>query len=111
MTNLPGIGKTKHKWLLTDLDNVLTQSQGHIERIIAEIRRQQERPGRPEFSELAMLIAVLSQTLSKGKGFVREMRELVDNAPGNLDQAEEIMLLLADLQAQIDVLRRQIEGS
>ena len=47
MTRKPGVGKTRHRWLLGDLDALLAGSQDGINQIIAEIRRIQERPGRP----------------------------------------------------------------
>ena len=107
MTNKPGIGKTRHKWLLADLDTHLAGSQEAINQIIAEIRRIQERPGRPQFQDLAMLVAELAQLLSKARAVDAEMLELVEQAPGNLDPDDTAHLydLVADLQRQIDELK------
>lgn len=108
MTSKPGVGKTRHRWLIGEVDTLLAGSQDAINQIIAEIRNIQERPGRPQFQDLAMLVAELAQIVARARAISREMQELVEQAPGDvsIDDAARLFELVADLQAQIDELRR-----
>jgi len=109
MTNKPQLGRTKHKWLLGDLDASLMTGQAAINRLIAEIRTQQERP-RPAFQDIAMLTAELAQTLSQARTLAKELIDLVEQAPAaELDTAELLAQQIGDLQRQIDDINRRIE--
>ncbi len=109
MTNKPGVGKTRHKWLLADLDTLLAGSQEAINQIIAEIRRAQERPGRPQLQDLAMLVAELAQLLSKARSINAEMQGLIEQAPGvDADDTAHLYELVADLQRQLDELKARM---
>lgn len=107
MTDKPGVGKTRHRWLIGDIDTLLAGSQEAINQIIAEIRRIQERPGRPQFQDLAMLVAELAQVLAKARAISREMQNLVEQAPGDVgaDDTARLYELVFDLRAQIDELK------
>lgn len=107
MTSKPGVGKTRHRWLIGDIDTLLAGSQDAINQIIAEIRNIQERPGRPQFQDLAMLVAELAQILAKARAITKEMLALVEQAPGDVsaDDTERLYELVADLQVQIDELK------
>lgn len=113
MTNKPGVGKTRHKWLLGDLDAQLVGAQTGITEIVREIRRIQEHGGRASLQDLAMLVAELAQLLARARSTVAEMQGLVDNAPdaaGDAAGAGDIQQLfdaVADLQRQVEELRRQ----
>lgn len=106
MTSKPGVGKTRHRWLLGDLDTLLAGCQDGINQVITEIRNIQERPGRPQFQDLAMLVAELAQVLAKARAVSREMQTLIDQAPGDVsaDDTTRLYELVADLQRQIDEL-------
>lgn len=108
MTSKPGVGKTRHRWLIGDVDQLLAGSQDAINQIIAEIRNIQERPGRPQFQDLAMLVAELAQIVARARAISREMQGLVEQAPGGVstDDTARLYELVVDLQAQIDELRR-----
>ena len=110
MTSKPGVGKTRHRWLLGDLDTLLAGCQDGINQVIAEIRNIQERPGRPQFQDLAMLVAELAQVLAKARAVSREMQNLVEQAPGDVgaDDTTRLYELVADLQRQIDELNERI---
>lgn len=107
MTSKPGVGKTRHRWLIGDVDTLLAGSQEAINQIIAEIRNIQERPGRPQFQDLAMLVAELAQIVARARAISKEMLALVEQAPDNVPagDAERLYELVADLQAQIDELK------
>lgn len=107
MTSKPGIGKTRHRWLIGDVDTLLAGSQDAINQIIAEIRNIQERPGRPQFQDLAMLVAELAQIVAKARAITKEMLALVEQAPGDVstDDTARLYELVADLQEQIDELK------
>ena len=109
MTSKPGVGKTRHRWLLGDLDALLAGSQDGINQIIAEIRRIQERPGRPQFQDLAMLVAELAQVLAKARAISREMQSLIEQAPDDIgaDDAARLYESVSDLQRQIDELNER----
>lgn len=109
MTSKPGVGKTRHRWLLGDLDALLAGSQDGINQLIAEIRRIQERPGRPQFQDLAMLVAELAQILAKARAISREMQSLIEQAPGDVsvDDTARLYELVIDLQRQIDELKER----
>lgn len=106
MTSKPKVGKTHHRWLLGDLDTLLAGCQTGIGQIITEIRAIQERPGRPQFQDLAMLVAELAQVIAKARSINREMQALIDQAPDNInaDDATRLYELIVDLQRQIDEL-------
>lgn len=110
MTSKPGVGKTRHRWLLGDLDTLLAGCQDGINQVIAEIRNIQERPGRPQFQDLAMLVAELAQVLAKARAVSREMQNLVEQAPGDVgaDDAARLYELVVDLQRQINELNERI---
>ena len=109
MTNKPQVGKTRHKWLLGDLDTGLMTGQTTINRLITEIRQQQERP-RPAFQDIAMMVAELAQTLSQARTLAKEMIDLVEQAPAaELDDAERLAQAIADLQRQIDAINRRLD--
>lgn len=108
MTNKPQLGKTRHKWLLGDLDTSLMTSQAVINRLIAEVRQQQERP-RPAFQDIAMLLAELAQILSQARTLAKELIDLVEQAPAaDLDAAEQLAQQIVDLQRQIDDINRRL---
>ena len=114
MTRKPGVGKTRHRWLLGDLDTLLAGSQDGINQLIAEIRRIQERPGRPQFQDLAMLVAELAQVLAKARAISREMQSLIEQAPddigaGDIDADDTARLYesVSDLQRQIDEINER----
>ena len=109
MTRKPGVGKTRHRWLLGDLDALLAGSQDGINQLIAEIRRIQERPGRPQFQDLAMLVAELAQVLAKARAISREMQSLIEQAPGDIgaDDTARLYESISDLQRQIDELNER----
>lgn len=111
MTSKPGVGKTRHKWLLGDLDAQLVGAQAGITEIVKEIRHIQEHNGRVGLQNLAMLVAELAQLLAKARGTCRQMQDLVDNAPdtAGADDARQLFDLLADMQRQIEELRQQQE--
>ena len=108
MTNKPQVGKTRHKWLLGDLDTSLMTGQTTINRLIAEIRQQQDRT-RPQFQDIAMMVAELAQMLSQARTLAKEMIDLVEQAPAaELDDAERLALQIADLQRQIDEIKEKL---
>jgi hypothetical protein len=109
MTTKPKVGATKHKWLLGDLDSLLLGAQSLINRLIAEIRQQQERSGRPHLGDVAMLVAELAQLISQARGLAREMTDLVEGAPdAELDDAERLAEQIAGLQRQIEEINRRL---
>ena len=116
MTNKPGVGKTRHKWLLGDLDTQLAGAQAGITEIVKEIRRIQEHGGRVGLQDLAMLVAELAQLLAKSRGTVMEMRDLVDSAPdadtagdaAGAGDIKQLFDLVADLRRQVEELRRPL---
>lgn len=111
MTNKPGVGKTRHRWLLGDLDAQLVGAQAGITEIVKEIRHIQEHNGRVGLQNLAMLVAELAQLLAKARSTCSQMQDLVDNAPeaAGADDARQLFDLLTDMQRQIDELRRRQE--
>lgn len=109
MTNRPQIGKTRHRWLLGDLDANLTGSQTVISRLIAEIRQQQER-SRPSFQDIAMLVAELAQMLSGARTLTQEMIDLIEQAhDGEPSATEQIAQQIAEIQNQIDAINRRLD--
>lgn len=109
MSDKPQIGKTRHKWLLGDLDNALMDAQTTIQQMIAEIRQQQERP-RPAFQDVAMLTAELAQTISQARTLAKEMIDLVEQAQtAKPDAIEQLAQQIADLQRQIDAINRRLQ--
>ena len=107
MTSKPHIGKTKHRWLIGEIDSTLDRGQDTVAQLITDIRRQQERAGRIQLQDLAMMVAELAQVLGQARGFAREMSDLVEQAPGDVsaDDTTRLYELVADLQAQIDELK------
>ena len=107
MANKPQIGKTKHRWLIGEIDSTLDRGQDTVAELITDIRRQQERSGRIQLQDLAMMVAELAQVLGQARGFAREMSDLVEQAPGDVsaDDTTRLYELVADLQAQIDELK------
>lgn len=101
MTRPPGLGKTRHKWLLSDTADALKHAQATVSRIIVEVRREQERPGRPQFQDIAILLAELAQSLGKAAGLVDEMGDLVENAQAGAGEIEQVLAMIADLQEQM----------
>lgn len=112
MTRKPGVGKTRHKWLLEDLDTNLNSAQTIINRILAELRAAQEQPGR-RLADLAMLIAELAQTLSRARALIVAMQELIQEAPAPTegDAIADLYALIADIQEQLDELKATAAAS
>ncbi len=111
MTRKPGVGKTRHKWLLEDLDAAVSTAQGAIGRILAELRSIQEQPGgaNRRVADLAMLVAELAQTLSRARTIIATMQELIQTAPAPAptagDAITDLYALVASLQEQLDELK------
>ena len=107
MTSKPQVGKTKHRWLIGEIDSTLDRGQDTVAELITDIRRQQERSGRIQLQDLAMMVAELEQVLGQGRGFAREMSDLVEQERGDVsaDDTTRLYELVADLQAQIDELK------
>jgi len=101
MTRPPAVGKTRHKWLISDASDALSRAQATVSRIIVEVRREQERPGRPQFQDIAILLAELAQSLGKAAALVDEMGDLVENAPAGTGELEQVLAMIADLQEQV----------
>mgnify|MGYP000931529365 CR=1 FL=1 len=108
MTQRPGLGKTRHKWLISDAAGEIQHAQTLCNRIIVEIRREQERPGRPQFQDIAMLMAELTQALSKAAGIVDEMGDLVESAQSSGSDTERMLDMIADLQEQVRRLAEKV---
>lgn len=109
MTRRPGVGKTRHKWLLEDLDTNLSAAQASIGRILAEIRTLQEQPGR-RLADLAMLVAELAQLLSRARAIGAEMQALIEHAPivTGPDDLTQLYELVADMQLQLNDLKARL---
>ena len=107
MANKPQIGKTKHRWLIGEIDSTLDRGQDTVAELITDIRRQQERSGRLQLQDLAMMVAEIAQVLGQARALAREMGDLVEQAPSDLttDDATRLYELVADLQRQIDELK------
>ena len=107
MTSKPHIGKTKHRWLIGEIDSTLDRGQETVAELITDIRRQQERSGRLQLQDLAMMVAEIAQVLGQARALAREVSDLVEQAPSDLstDDATRLYELVADLQAQIDELK------
>ena len=107
MTSKPHIGKTKHRWLIGEIDSTLDRGQDTVAQLITDIRRQQERAGRIQLQDLAMMVAEIAQVLGQARALAREVSDLVEQAPGDLstDDATRLYELVADLQRQIDELK------
>jgi hypothetical protein len=101
MTRPPGVGKTRHKWLIGDTADALQRAQATVSKIIVEVRREQERPGRPQFQDIAILLAELAQALGKASALVDEMGDLVENAQASASEMEQVLAMIADLQEQV----------
>jgi hypothetical protein len=108
MTQRPGLGKTRHKWLINDAAGDIQHAQTLCGRIIVEIRREQERPGRPQFQDIAMLMAELTQALSKAAGLVDEMGDLVERAESSSSDTEQLLDMIADLSAEVRRLAEKV---
>ena len=107
MTSKPHIGKTKHRWLIGEIDSTLDRGQDTVAELITDIRRQQERSGRLQLQDLAMMVAEIAQVLGQARALAREVSDLVEQAPSDLstDDTTRLYELVADLQAQIDELK------
>ena len=107
MANKPQIGKTKHRWLIGEIDSTLDRGQDTVAQLITDIRRQQERAGRLQLQDLAMMVAEIAQVLGQARALAREVSDLVEQAPSDLstDDTTRLYELVADLQAQIDELK------
>ena len=107
MTNKPRLGKTRHRSLIGDLDSTLDRGQETVAELITDIRRQQERSGRVQLQDFAMMVAEIAQVLGQARALAREMSDLVEQAPGDLstDDTARLYELVADLQRQIDELK------
>ena len=107
MANIPLIGKTKHRWLIGEIDSTLDRGQETVAELITDIRRQQERSGRLQLQDLAMMVAEIAQVLGQARALAREVSDLVEQAPSDLttDDATRLYELVADLQRQIDELK------
>lgn len=101
MTRPPGVGKTRHKWLIADTADAIRVAQTTAARIIVEVRREQERPGRAQFQDIAILLAELAQALGKAASLVDEMGDLVENAPASTGEMDQVLSMIADLQEQV----------
>lgn len=101
MTRPPGLGKTRHRWLIGDAADTLSRAQTTVSRIIVEVRREQERPGRPQFQDIAILLAELAQAIGKAAALVDEMGDLVENAQSDTGELEQVLAMIADLQEQV----------
>lgn len=101
MTRPPGVGKTRHKWLIGDTADALKHAQTTVSRIIVEVRREQERPGRPQFQDIAILLAELAQSLGRATALVDEMGDLVESAQASAGDIEQVLAVIADLQEQV----------
>ena len=79
----------------------------HVAELITDIRRQQERSGRLQLQDLAMMVAEIAQVLGQARALAREVSDLVEQAPSDLttDDATRLYELVADLQRQIDELK------
>jgi hypothetical protein len=108
MTQRPGLGKTRHRWLIGDAADALKSAQTLLTRIIVEIRREQERPGRPQFQDIAILVAELAQTISRAAAVVDEMGDLVESAQSSVSDSERLLDLIADLQEQVRRLNEKV---
>jgi len=107
MTQRPGLGKTRHKWLIADTADALKSAQTTVSRIIVEVRREQERPGRPQFQDIAILLAELAQNLGKAAGLVVEMGDLVESATTSINDTEQVLEMISDLQEQVKRLSQK----
>lgn len=101
MTRPPGVGKTRHKWLIADTADAIKHAQTTVSKIIVEVRREQERPGRPQFQDIAILLAELAQALGKAASLVDEMGDLVESAQSSTGELEQVLAMIADLQEQV----------
>ena len=108
MTQRPGLGKTRHKWLIGDAASEIQHAQATVSRIIVEIRREQERPGRAQFQDIAMLIAELSQSLGAAARVVDEMGDLVDNAHTSVSDSERLLDMIEELRSQVAQLNEKV---
>ncbi len=108
MTQRPGVGKTRHKWLIADTADALKHAQTTVSRIIVEIRREQERPGRPQFQDIAILLAELAQSLGKATALVDEMGALVESAQSSISDSERLLEMITDLQEQVRRLSEKV---
>lgn len=107
MANKPQIGKTKHRWLIGEIDSTLDRGQETVAELITDIRRQQERSGRIQLQDLAMMVAEIAQVLGQARALAREVSDLVEQAPGDVsaDDTAKLYELVADLQRQINELK------
>lgn len=108
MRQRPGLGKTRHKWLLSDTSDAIAHAQTTLSRIIVEIRREQERPGRPQFQDIAILLAELAQSLSKATALLDEMGDLVDSAQSSVSDSDRMLEMITDLQEQVRKLSEKV---
>lgn len=108
MTQRPALGKTRHKWLISDAAGEIQHAQTTVSRIIVEIRREQERPGRPQFQDIAMLIAELTQSLGTAARIVDEMGDLVDSAHTSVSDADRLLEMIDELRAQVAQLNEKV---